>query len=195
MFRVIIASSLIGLLALSISCSSIGRVRNATPTVLNWDLSQKQDLHSIGWENKEPLDNSFQKDNLQEDGDFDLTLKLSDDRILHERIHHIYVTKRNSTITELRVATFPVTLDEAHAKAQQLINYWQFDPRNLAGDKLPIDEWYAKQRQSKGIRDYKFESNKNAAYPSLSLIVAYSFNETKPWFILFQVYWLKPGQS
>jgi hypothetical protein len=193
--RFIVVTSASVLIAFSIGCASRilpGIKAPKAPTTLNWDLSQSQELRNIGWEAKAPVDNSLQKNYLQEDGDFDLILKLSEGRVFHERVRHIYVTKRDSKITVLTMATFPMTLDEAQAKARQLIDYWKFDPRNL-GDKS-LEEWCAARRKGTiESDDTKFETNKNFTYPSLSLGVPSSFDPRKPWFLLFSVEWLKPG--
>ena len=189
--RLIVITSVFVIIALSIGCAPStlrGTKPGKTPTVLNWDLSQSQELRNLGWEAKAPIDNNLQRNYLQEDGDFDLTLRLSEGRVFHERAQHIYVTKRESKIRELTVATFPMTLDEAQAKGRQFIDYWKFDPRDF-------DDWCAARK--KGIReggDMKFETNKNFTYPSLSLAFPYSFDNRNPWFLLFKVEWMKPGE-
>lgn len=186
--RLMIVTCLFLLIAVSLGCGHlipVIRGSKPTPMILNWDLSDSHELRDIGWETKAPVDNGLQKDYFHENGDFDLTLKLSEGRVFHQHVQDVYVTKSNSTIKHLVLATFPMTLDEAQTKGRQLIDYWKFDPRDF-------DDWCAARR--KGVHEsgeMKFETNQNFVYPSLSLSVPYSFDRRKPWFILFEVTWAK----
>lgn len=186
--RVLILAVILLLVAVNPGCGRlipVIRPVKLTQATLNWDLSDSHELRDIGWETKAPVDNQLMSKYLQEGGDFDLTLKLSGGRIFHEHVRNIYVTRRNSTIQHLILATFPMTFDEAEIRGRQFIDYWKFDPRDF-------DDWCAARR--KGVNDNgasQFETNENFVHPSLSLGLHWSFDTRKPWFLLFQVGWEK----
>ena len=199
--RTKVGSIVLGLVVLGVVLAwSFIRHRNnvsaAEPTVLTWDLSQHQKLADTGWtvgsgNSKNPF--ALSDPYIQRDGNFDFSLKLSENRLFHERIARLYVKRKDDDIETLGAATPPLTLDEAYAKAEELIRYWKFDKRDL-------DEWYARHKAApNGIAaagdsradEYKFETHKNSVYPGLSLSIPYSFHAQKPWYILFETNWLK----
>ena len=199
--RTKVGSIVLGLVVVGVVLAcSFNRHKNnvsaAEPTVLTWDFSQRQKLVDTGWtagsansKNPSVLTDPY----IQRDGNFDFTLKLSEERLFHERIARLYVKRKDDDIEVLGAATPYLTLDEAHAKAEELIRYWKFDKRDL-------DEWYARHGAApNGIAtagdshgdEYKFETHQNSTYPGLSLSIPYSFNDQKPWYILFEANWLK----
>jgi len=193
--RTKVGSILLGLVVVGVvlACSfhrHKNNVHAAEPTVLIWDLSQHQKLADTGWTVKSGNStNPFALGDpyIQKDGNFDFTLKLSEGRLFHERIARLFVRRKDDSIDALGAATPYMTLDQAYAKATELIRYWKFDKRDL-------DDWYARHRavkQGNAGDEYRFETHKNRAYPALSLSIAYSFDKKNPWYLLFEANWLK----
>lgn len=136
--------------------------------MLNWDLSQSHELQNINRTSSGAIEFHYAKQSpeyLHKEGNFDLTMKLSENRIFHEQIKNIFCTRNGETVEALYLETPPKTLDEAYADGQRLIAYWEFDRRNL-------DAWYRLNKAGKENDSYdviKYEDNQNFIYPSLRL--------------------------
>lgn len=147
---------------------------------IEWNLSKSHTSQDVGW----PADNTSDFYALQ--GEFLVTLKLPGDKVFSERVTLInFYRSEGELLSSIHLHINKQDTDEVYRKAQSLVEYWQLNKESL-------NDWYRRRKQNERELDDRFQTLGNDLRPARSLEILHSFNDEKPWYILFGVSFTPP---
>jgi hypothetical protein len=138
----------------------------------SFDLSRSHTIKDVNWP-------AGHRSELLVYDDCDIRLKVTPDQVFSARLHQVVITRSGEVIQEISMKFADMTAEAAYVQARELAVAWNLDDRRL-------DVWRANARTADGE---VFETIRNDVLPRISLSIRHSFDESRPWFVMFKFAW------
>lgn len=147
------------------------------PRQIEWDVSRTNNLSDVGW----PSGRSEQWYHIA--GRSTVRLKVPDGRVYIGHSRNIYIDRHGPRIVRIQVAESPMTLAALADRLSVLSHEWGID----AG---PINLWTKRARRDE-VPSLILSPPSATSRPSTSITfgIHRSFDDTKPWYIMFTIAW------